>query len=69
MIRRPSSRGNEEISIRKGHTYRNVVGGLLHHRPVRFGGRYHSEARTDGYPFIWEKKAKKIRLVVMICGR
>jgi len=58
--------GIDEISIRKGHTYRIVVSDLIRHRPIWFGGVDRSEASMDEfYRFLGEKKAKKIRLAVM----
>ena len=62
----PKAIGIDEISIRKGHTYRIVVSDLVRHRPIWFGGQDRSEASMDEfYRFIGEKKAKKIRLAVM----
>lgn len=62
----PHAIGIDEISIRKGHTYRIVVSDLIRHRPIWFGGRDRSEASMDEfYQFLGEKKAKKIRLAVM----
>jgi transposase len=56
----------DEISIRKGHTYRIVVSDLVRRRPLWFGGQDRSEASMDEfYHFLGEKKAKKIRLAVM----
>jgi len=58
--------GVDEISIRKGHTYRIVVSDLERHRPIWFGGEDRSEESMDAfYRFLEEKRAKKIRLVVM----
>lgn len=39
--------GIDEISIRKGHTYRIVVSDLLRGRPIWFGGEDRSEASMD----------------------
>ncbi len=62
----PKAIGIDEISIRKGHTYRIVVSDLERHRPIWFGGEDRSEASMDQfYQFVGEKKAKKIRLAVM----
>lgn len=62
----PKVIGIDEISIRKGHTYRIVVSDLERHRPIWFGGEDRSEASMDEfYRFIGEKKARKIRLAVM----
>ena len=36
--------GIDEVSIRKGHTYRIVVSDLLRRRPIWFGGQDRSEA-------------------------
>ena len=41
--------GVDEISIRKGHTYRIVVSDLLRHRPIWFGGQDRSEASMDEF--------------------
>ena len=62
----PQVIGIDEISIRKGHTYRIVVSDLIRRRPIWFGGQDRSEASMDEfYRFLGEKKAKKIRLAVM----
>jgi transposase len=62
----PQVIGIDEISIRKGHTYRIVVSDLLRHRPIWFGGQDRSEASMDEfYRFLGEKKVQKIRLAVM----
>jgi transposase len=62
----PKVIGLDEISIRKGHTYRIVVSDLERHRPIWFGGADRSEDSMDEfYRFIGEKKAGKIRLAVM----
>ncbi len=58
--------GIDEISIRKGHTYRIVGSDLERRRPIWFGGKDRSEESMDlFYQGLGEKKAKKIRLVVM----
>lgn len=63
---RPQVLGIDEISIRKGHTYRIVVSDLEKHRPIWFGGHDRSEASMDGfYQFLGEKPARKVRLAVM----
>jgi transposase len=62
----PKVIGLDEVSIRKGHTYRIVVSDLERQRPIWFGGHDRSEASLDEfYRFLGEKKAKKLRLVVM----
>jgi transposase len=62
----PKVIGLDEVSIRKGHTYRIVVSDLERHRPIWFGGSDRSEASLDQfYAFLGKKKAKGIRLAVM----
>jgi len=62
----PKVIGIDEISIRKGHTYRIVVSDLERRRPIWFGGDDRSEASMDQfYRFLGKKKAKGIRLAVM----
>jgi transposase len=62
----PKVIGIDEISIRKGHTYRIVVSDLVRHRPIWFGGEDRSEASmAQFYDWIGENKAKRIRLAVM----
>ena len=62
----PKVIGIDEISIRKGHTYRIVVSDLERHRPIWFGGDDRSEASMDQfYAFLGQKKAKGVRLAVM----
>ena len=62
----PKVIGIDEISIRKGHTYRIVVSDLERRRPIWFGGEDRSEASMDQfYRFLGEQKAKRVRLAVM----
>jgi transposase len=62
----PKAIGIDEISIRRGHTYRIVVSDLHRRRAIWFGGQDRSEASMDEfYRFLGEKKARKIRLAVM----
>lgn len=62
----PSVIGIDEISIRKGHTYRIVVSDLIRRRPIWFGGSDRSEASMDlFYQWLGQKKSKRIRLAVM----
>jgi len=62
----PKVIGIDEISIRKGHTYRIVVSDLERRRPIWFGGEDRSEASMDQfYRFLGKKKAKRVRLAVM----
>jgi transposase len=62
----PAVIGIDEISIRKGHTYRIVVSDLVRRRPIWFGGKDRSEESMDLF-FHWlgPKKSKRIRLAVM----
>jgi len=62
----PKVLGIDEISLRKGHTYRIVVSDLDRLRPIWFGGKDRSEASLDLF-FEWlgPKKSQRIRLVVM----
>jgi transposase len=62
----PKVIGIDEISIRKGHTYRIVVSDLLRGRPIWFGGADRSEASmAQFYDWLGEKKSRGIRLAVM----
>ena len=58
--------GIDEISIRKGHTYRIVVSDLLRRRPIWFGGKDRSEASLEEF-YLWlgPKKCRRIYLAVM----
>ena len=58
--------GLDEVSIRKGHTYRIVVSDLIRQRPIWFGGSDRSEASLTEF-FIWlgPAKCKRVRLAVM----
>ncbi len=58
--------GIDEVSIKKGHTYRIVVSDLVRHRPIWFGGKDRSEASMDRfYQWLGPTKSRKIRLAVM----
>lgn len=62
----PKVLGIDEISIRKGHTYRIVVSDLEKRIAIWFGGMDRSEESLDEfYAFLGEKSSKKIRLAVM----
>ena len=62
----PKAIGIDEISIRKGHTYRIVVSDLIRRRPIWFGGKDRKEkSMALFYDWLGEKKAKGIRLAVM----
>ena len=62
----PQIIGIDEISIRKGHTYRIVVSDLIRGRSIWFGGEDRSEASLNLF-FEWlgPKKSRRIRLVIM----
>ena len=62
----PKAIGIDEISIRKGHTYRIVVSDLIRRRPIWFGGVDRSQASmTLFYEWLGQRKTKGIRLAVM----
>jgi transposase len=62
----PKVIGIDEVSIRKGHTYRIVVSDLQRHRPIWFGGVDRSEASlTAFYTWLGPAKSHRIRLAVM----
>jgi transposase len=62
----PQVLGIDEVSIRKGHVYRIVVGDLVRGRPLWFGGQDRSEeSLMQFYAWLGEKKAQRLRLAVM----
>jgi len=62
----PKVIGIDEISIRKGHTYRIVVSDLIRRRPIWFGGEDRSEASmAQFYDWLGDKKSRHVRLAVM----
>lgn len=62
----PWAIGIDEVSIRKGHTYRIVVSDLGRGKPIWFGGDDRSEASLDKfYEWLGPKRAKKVKLAVM----
>jgi len=62
----PKVIGIDEISLRRGHTYRIVVSDLVRKRPIWFGGKDRSESSMDlFFAFLGPKKSKGIRLAVM----
>jgi len=62
----PKVIGIDEISLRKGHTYRIVVSDLVRKRPIWFGGEDRSEKSMDlFYGSLGEKKSRRIELAVM----
>jgi transposase len=62
----PKVIGIDEISLRRGHTYRIVVSDLERKRPIWFGGEDRSEASLDlFYTGLGPKKSQGIQLAVM----
>jgi transposase len=62
----PKVIGIDEVSIRKGHTYRIVVSDLVRRRPIWFGGKDRSEASMEEFfQGLGAPKSEKIRLAVM----
>ena len=62
----PKAIGVDEISVRKGHSYRIVVSDLIRRRPIWFGGADRSEASMAMfYDWLGKSKASGIRLAVM----
>jgi transposase len=62
----PKRIGIDEISIRKGHTYRIVVSDLDRQRPIWFGGVDRSEASmAQFYAQLGPKKSTRIELALM----
>ena len=62
----PKAIGIDEISIRKGHTYRIVVSDLIRRRPIWFGGTDRSAASMKTfYDWLGPRKSTGIRLAVM----
>ena len=63
----PKAIGIDEISIRKGHTYRIVVSDLIRDRPIWFGGQDRSAASmAQFYDRLGKNKAKHFRLAVNV---
>ena len=63
---RPKVIGIDEVSIRRGHTYRIVVSDLERKRPIWLGGEDRSEKSLDlFYEALGEKKSQGIELAVM----
>lgn len=63
---RPRVIGIDEVSIRKGHSYRIVVSDLKRHRPIWFGGEDRTEESMDQfYKELGPSKSGHIRLAVM----
>ena len=62
----PKAIGIDEISIRKGQTYRIVVSDLIRKRPIWFGGQDRKEASMAlFYDWLGERKTRAVRLAVM----
>ena len=62
----PQAIGIDEISIRKGQTYRIVVSDLIRKRAIWFGGQDRKEASMAlFYDWLGERKTRAIRLAVM----
>lgn len=65
-IPRPKVIGVDEVSIRRGHTYRIVVSDLERKRPIWFGGEDRSEKSLSlFYEALGEQKSQGIELAVM----
>ena len=65
----PKVIGIDEISIRKGHTYRIVVSDLIRRRPIWFGGTDRSEASmTMFYDWLGPKKSQAFIWRSWTCG-
>jgi transposase len=63
---KPQVVGIDEVSIRKGHTYRIVVSDLVRQKPIWFGGKDRSEESMDEfYKSLGERRSGRIRLAVM----
>lgn len=62
----PRAIGVDEVSIRKGHTYRIVVSDLDQKRAIWFGGQGRTEKDMDlFYVFLGKENAEKIDIAVM----
>ncbi len=62
----PKAIGIDEVSIRKGYTYRIVVSDLIRGRPIWCGGTDRSAASMASfYDWLEDKKARGVRLAVM----
>ena len=63
---KPRVIGVDEISIKKGHSYRIVVSDLEARRAIWFGGEGRTEADMDlFYAFLGKQNSRKIKLAVM----
>jgi transposase len=62
----PNVIGIDEISIRKGHTYKIIVSNLEKGRPIWIGGKDRSEeSMEEFYKWLKPEKSDQIRLAVM----
>ena len=63
----PAVLGIDEISVKKGQSYRIVVSDLEKRRPIWFGGPDRSESSMDRYYEGWlgPNRCKRVRLLVM----
>lgn len=62
----PTIIGVDEISVKKGHSYRIVVSDLERKRPIWFGSKDRSIESMDAfYAWLGPKKSAKIKLAVM----
>jgi transposase len=62
----PEVIGIDEISIRKGHSYRIVVSDLIRRRPIWFGGVDRSEASlAQFYLGLGSQRSRRVRLALM----
>ena len=62
----PKVIGVDELSMRKGQSYRIVVSDLIRGRPIWFGGEDRSEASMGQfYDWLGQRKTAAIRLAVM----
>ncbi len=58
--------GIDEVSMRKGHTYRIIVSDLERHRPIWFGGKDRSlDSLNMFYQWLGAEKVKKLQIAVM----
>jgi transposase len=63
---KPKVIGIDEVSIRKGHTYRIVVSDLERGRPIWFGGQDRSETSLmEFFHELGKPRSARIRLAVM----
>ena len=63
---KPRAIGVDEISIKKGHSYRIVVSDLDAHRAIWFGGEGRTEKDMDlFFAFLGKKNSEKIKIAVM----